>query len=281
LSDDLERLLKSVPDRVPPPSRELTGRARESVAEAFRQLRPQTSRGAVLLIAAIVLVGGTAFGAGRWTSASSAASDLSIGARPDMLIAGHSTMVTLFGSVPSGRAGEAVVIEANDCGRIGTFHNLEGVRTEGGGVWSLQVPRYTPGELNRNNHDFVETKTAFRVRWNNRTSESVVVQVRPQVSIGQLPSTRKVAGKRLFGIFVIAAQIKYRPKVVVERRAGDVWKPVAKVVVPITTNSGSRNHAVKTWLRASKGDVFRIRLTAAEAAPCYPPVIGDPSRPVQ
>jgi hypothetical protein len=38
---------------------------------------------------------------------------------------------------------------------------------------------------------------------------------------------------------------------------------------------------VKVWLRAAKGQVFRARITAAEAAPCYVAETGAPSRPVQ
>jgi hypothetical protein len=277
LSDDLERLLKSVPDRVPPPPRELTGRVRERVVEAFRELLPQSSRGAALLIAAIVLVGGTAFAAGRWTSASSAAADLSIGARPDTIMVAHDAVVTLFGSVPSGRPGEDVVVQANGCGRFGTFYNVEGVRTEVGGVWSLQVPHYKPGERS-NNDEYLATKTAFRVRWNERTSDTVVVLVRPNMGIFQVPGKRPVRGKRLIQIGLIAPEIKYRPKVVVERQVGGSWKPLAKLVLRFL-RAGTREATV--WLRVSKGDVLRYRLPASEAAPCYPADVSPATAPIK
>jgi hypothetical protein len=108
----------------------------------------------------------------------------------------------------------------------------------------------------------------------------VTVDARPGVNIYQLNKKVK-KGKRQFAIFVLAPEIKFRPKVIVERRAGGDWKRIATVPVPITTVFGGRAHAVKVWLRASKGQVFRARITAAEAAPCYVAEIGSPSRPAQ
>jgi hypothetical protein len=278
MRDDLEQLLKRVPDRVPEPSPATTARVRDRLMRAV--LPPSVrSRPRVLLVAAILLVGAAAFGAGYWTGPTQAAADLSIGVRPDTVPAQLSTQVTLFGSVPSGRAGESVQVEANECGQSGQFHELEGVRTEAQGVWSLPVPHYIPGATRNNNSAYVNAKATFRVRWNNRTSDEVVVNARPSVVIEQY--NRKVkAGKRLFVVIVIAPKIKYRPRVMIERQVGASWKAFTKVVVPITTVLGGKTHAIKIWLRASKGQVFRARLPAAEAAPCYLAEVGDPSRPV-
>jgi hypothetical protein len=276
MRDDLEQLLRRIVDRVPGPPVEATDRVRESVMQCALP-RPTSSRQGALLVAAIfMLVGLAAFGAGYWTGPTQAAADLTIGVRPETVPVQLSTTVTLFGSVPSGRAGESVDVEANECGLSGHYHELEGVRTEAQGVWSLPVPHYTPGVRN-NNSNWVTTKTSFRVRWNNRASESVTVIARPGVFIQQLPAKRKVPGKRRFQILVVAPQIKYRPRVVVERRVGETWKRVARVVVPL---SATRTHSLSLWLRASKGHVLRARLPASEAAPCYPAEIGDPARPV-
>jgi hypothetical protein len=281
MHDDLEQLLKRVPSRVPEPPAATTVRVRERLVRALLPRRSSRSaRGGLLVAAVFLLVGGTGFSAGYWTGPTTSAADLAIGARPDTVPAQLSTQVTLFGTVPSGRAGESVDVEANECGLSGHFHELEGVRTEAQGVWSLPVPHYMPGALRNNNNAFVTTKTSFRVRWNNRTSEAVTVNARPSVSIYQL-NRRVKAGKRQFAIFVIAPQIKYRPKVVVERQVGADWKAFAKVVVPITTTFGGRSHAVKIWLRAAKGQVLRLRLTASEAEPCYLPEAGPPTRPIR
>ena len=276
----LEDLLKRVQDRVPPPPAVTTDRVRARVLGAIVQHgRSPYARRSVLIVAA-VLVGVAAFGAGYWTGPTHAAPDLTIGVRPDTVPAYRSTDVTLFGSVPSGRPGESVEVEANECGQSGLYHELEGVRTEGQGVWSLPVPHFVPGSLTNNNRNYVMAKTSFRVKWNGRTSEVVTVNAVPGINIYQF--NRKVkAGKRQFVIIVIAPKIKFRPKIIVERRAGAQWQKVATVPVPITTVLGGRTHAVKLWLRAAKGQVFRARITAAEAAPCYGAEIGPPTRPVQ
>jgi hypothetical protein len=275
----LEDLLKHVPDRVPDPPAHVTARVRELVLGAA-PARMSRSRGGALLFAAAVVVGAVAFGAGYWTGPTHAAPDLTIGVRPDVVPAYRSTEVTLFGSVPSGRPGESVDVEANECGQSGMYHELEGVRTEGQGVWSLAVPHYVPGSLVNNNRNYVTAKTSFRVKWNGRTSEVVTVSAVPAINIYQFD--RKVkAGKRRFVIIVIAPKIKYRPRVIVERRAGAEWKKLATVAVPITTVTGGRAHAVKLWLRAAKGQVLRARITAGEAAPCYGAEAGPPTRPVQ
>jgi hypothetical protein len=279
--DDLEQLLKRVPERVPEPPAATTARVRERVMRALVTRRPSRSAQRALLVAAVfLLVGGTGFTAGYWTGPTRAEADLTIGVRPDSVPAQLSTLVTLFGTVPSGRAGESVQVEANECGQSGHFHELEGVRTEAQGVWSLPVPHYTPGTIGNNNNAWVTTKTSFRVRWNNRTSDQVTVNARPSVAIYQY--SRKVkAGKRQFAIIIIAPKIKYRPKVIVERQVGATWKAFAKVVVPITGVFGGRNHGVKVWLRAAKGQLLRLRLTAAEAAPCYLAETGPATRPIQ
>jgi hypothetical protein len=281
MHDDLEQLLKRVPDRVPEPPPGTSDRVRERVLRAIVPRRQSRSAQRALLVAAVfLLVSGTGFTAGYWTGPTKTAADPTIGVRPDTVPAQVSTPVTLFGTVPSGRAGESVQIEANECGLSGHFHELEGVRTEAQGVWSLPVPHFMPGTVGNNNNAFVTTKTSFRVQWNGRTSDQVTVNARPGVAIYQL--NRKVrAGKRQFAIFVIAPEIKYRPKVIVERKVGASWKAVAKVVVPITTTFGGRSHAVKVWLRAAKGQVFRLRLTAGEAAPCYIAETGPPTKPIQ
>jgi hypothetical protein len=272
----LEELLKRVPDRVPAPPAATSDRVRARVLGAI--VAPRQSRFArrAFLLAAAAVVGAIAFGAGYWTGPTEAAADLTIGVRPDSVPAYRSTEVTLFGTVPSGRPGESVDIEANECGQSGFYHELEGVRTESQGVWSLTVPHYIPGALRNNNSNYVVAKTSFRVKWNSRLSQVVTVDARPLVAVSQLG--RKVeAGKRRFLITVIAIKIKYRPKVLVERRIAAGWKKLATVAVPI----GANGHTVKVWLRAARGDVLRGRITAAEAGPCYVAETGPPTRPVQ
>jgi hypothetical protein len=273
----IEDLLKRVPDRAPAPPAATSDRVRTRVLGAI--VNPPQSRFArrAYLLAAAVAVGAIAFGTGYWTGPTHAAADLTIGVRPEAVPAYQSTQVTVFGSVPSGRAGEAVAVDAKQCGLGDAFHQLEGVRSEAQGVWSLPVPHYTPGVVNPNS-SYVNTKTSFRIRWNNRASESVTVVAHAGVFIQQLPAKRQRTGKRRFQIVVLAPQVKFRPRVVVERRSGQSWKPVARVVVPL---SAARNHSVALWLPASRGEVLRARLPAAEAAPCYPAEVGTPAPPIK
>jgi hypothetical protein len=272
MSDDIERLLKHVPAAVPPPDPVLTSRLLERLLRSFPSRRSPSRRRSLLLAAAALLLVGTGFGGGRWTSPTHAAADLSVGVRPDTVVILEQMPVTLFGTVPSGRAGEAVAIDAKECGRGGLFYQFEGVRTEAQGVWSLSIPGDPSTGSGRWFARYIDTKMSFRARWNDRTSDTVTVNVRPKVTIAQMSAKQK-RGKRQFALIVIAPRIKYRPKVIVERRAGDAWKPVAKRVVPLGGAFNSRAHAVLVWLRVSRGQTLRARLPAGEAAPCYLPAV--------
>jgi hypothetical protein len=260
MHDDLEQLLRRVPGRVPDPSLETSGRVRERVLRALLPHGPSRSAQRALLVAAVfLLVGGTGFGAGYWTGPNRSAADLTIGVRPDTIsLEQLKRPVTLFGTVPSGRPGESVQIEANECGLSGFFHELEGVRTEGQGVWSLPIPGTFP---NSKVNDYIHTKTTYRARWNNRVSDPVTVFVRSYVEFHQLIVKQKKKGKRLFAVNLGGRQIKYRPRGVVERRVGTGWKAAGKPLL-------SRGLTM-LWLPAAKGQVLRVRLPDAEAAPCY------------
>jgi hypothetical protein len=256
--NDLEKVLHGVPDRVPPPDPETTSRVAARVLGAY-QLRSQSARRVLLLAAVFLVVGGTGFTAGRWTSPTRAAADVTIGARPDTVpLQQLKRPFTLFGTVSSGRPGESVQIEANECGLSGFFHELEGIRTEGQGVWSLPIPGTFPQSKVL---DYIHTTTKYRARWNGHLSETVTVRVRSYVEFRQFIVKQKKPGKRYFGINIGGRQIKYRPRVVVERRIGGDWKTAAKLRVD--------RGFTDVWLRAARGQVLRVRLPDAEAAPCY------------
>jgi hypothetical protein len=261
MSDDLERLLHGVPDRVPPARPDVTASVRERVLRSFRPRRPRSTRSLLLVAAGLALVAASCFGAGRWASPTHAASDLTIGVRPDTVDTQRGTLVTLFGTIPNGRPGESVQIEANECGLSGLFHELEGVRTEAQGVWSMPIPGSFPqSKVN----DYIRTKTLYRARWNGRSSDTVTVYARPGLEMRQLPPPPKMKlkpGKRFFAITVGGREMKYRKKVFLERRLGTTWKRVATVVVTGGLYFGQA--------RASKGWVVRVRLPESEAAPCY------------
>jgi hypothetical protein len=255
---------------VPSASPEVTSRVAQRVLAAARW-RSQTARRVVLLAAVFLVVGGTGFGAGRWTSPSKTAADITIGVRPDTIsVKTPPTPITLFGTVASGRPGESVQIEANECGRSGFFHELIGVRTEAQGVWSLPIPGpYT------NLSSLIDTSTKYRARWNGHVSDTVTLHVRSEISsFFQFPppkKQKKKPGKRYFAISVGGRELKYRPRVVVERRVGNRWKTVARPVV--------KSYEVTfLWLPAARGQVLRVRLPDSQAAPCYLGSVSDPLR---
>jgi hypothetical protein len=271
MSDDLEHLLERVPDRVPLAPPDVSARVRERVLRAFRPRRRGSPRSALLVAAALALVAGTGFSAGRWASPTHAASDVTIGVRPDIVNPQQGTPVTLFGTIPSGRPGESVQIEANECGQSGLFHELAGVRTEAQGVWSLPIPGNPPLGLVMK---YIDTKTVYRARWNGRYSETVTVYARPYLEMRQLLVKKNKPGKRLFGISVGGRGMKYRKKIVVERRvATNDWRPIATVRV-----SGGLGIV---WVRASRGWIVRARLPEAEAAPCFIGTATPPTKPVR
>jgi hypothetical protein len=271
MSDDLEHLLKRVPDRVPPAPPDISARVRERVRRAFRPRRPRSTRTALLVAAGLVLIAGSSFAAGRWASTTYAASDLTIGVRPDIVNPQQNTIVTLFGTIPNARPGESVQIEANECGQSGVFHELAGVRTEAQGVWSLAIPGNPPlSPVMR----YIETKTVYRARWKGRHSETVTVHARPYLEMRQLIVKKNKPGKRLFAISAQSRDIKYRKKIVLERRVGATdWRRITTVRV-----SGGLG---VVWVRVSRGWVVRARLPEAEAAPCFIGTVTPPTKPVR
>jgi hypothetical protein len=270
MSDELEHLLKGVPDRVPPAPPDVSARVRERVLRAFRP-HSRSRRRTLVIAAALALVASTGFAAGRLASPTHAASDLTIGVRPDTVNPQPGTPVTLFGAIPSARPGESVQIEANECGESGLFHELAGVRTEAQGVWSLLIPGNPPlSPVTK----YIDTKTIYRARWNGRYSETVTVYARPYLEMRQLLVKKNKPGKRLFGISVGGRGMKYRKKIFVERRVRtNDWRPVATVRV-----SGGLGIV---WVRASRGWVVRARLPEAEAAPCFIGAATPPTKPVR
>ena len=264
MSDELEQLLGRVPDRVPAAPPETTARVRDEVLGAFR---PRSPRRMLLVAAALVLVAAACFGAGRLASPTHAASDVTIGARPDVVDTQNGTPVTLFGTIPSGRPGEPVQVEANECGLSGLFHELQGVRTEGQGVWSMPIPGSNPATSKV--FDYIRTKTQYRARWNGHASEIVTVYARPYLELRQFTVKKKRPGQRNFGISVGGRELKYRKKIVIERRvATNVWRPVKTVMV----NGG----LALFWARVTMGQTVRARLPESEAAPCYLPAVTPP-----
>src|SRR5919201_1884957 len=76
--------------------------------------------------------------------------------------------LTLSGVVSSQKAGEAVVVEMQECGKP-TFTRLAAATTANGGAWSLAVKP--------------ATTTTYQARWKSVSSAPVTVKARPRVRL--------------------------------------------------------------------------------------------------
>lgn len=115
--------------------------------------------------------------------------------------------LTLTGKVASGRANESVAVFAQRFGG-GSFAQIATVLTDAGGVWNLTVRPVIA--------------TAYEGVWNNSTSATVTVGVRPGVSIRSLSRHRiatHVIGARSFAGRVVQLQ---------RRLADGRWRTIAR-----------------------------------------------------
>ncbi|MBA2641689.1 MAG: hypothetical protein H0U82_02015 [Actinobacteria bacterium] len=180
----------------------------------------------------------------------SVASDrVTIFARPTIA---DTTPVTVFGSVDNGRAGEAVTIQAKDCGSD-FFRVFAGAETRDGGGWSTLVyPRIT---------------TTLRAIWNDSASSQVTIRRRASVFFDKL---RRGSG---FRVGAGGMRSFWRKKVVIQRRQGGDWRHAKTVVLSDslgggTPNSGSWSQAEFT-LSVPKGTLIRAVVPLSEVRPCY------------
>jgi hypothetical protein len=170
-----------------------------------------------------------------------AADRVTIRVRP--LIATSGVPWTMFGSVDSNRAGEAVEIQAKDCG-LDTFRVVSGATTTEGGEWTQL---YWGG-----------ISTTLRAVWKDATSAEVRVGRRPAVNL------RRQSAKRFD--FYVSARNSWRKRAVVQRfdrRLGS-WHAVKTVVI---TGSGT------SWTDFSvslpKRTQIRVVYPKSQAGPCY------------
>jgi len=93
------------------------------------------------------------------------------------------TPAKLGGAIPTGREREPFALEARPCGRV--WETETDFHSGPGGRWQLDV--YPP------------ITTAYRVRWNRRTSRTLTVRVRPSVVL-------RADGRGRFVVSITAAR---------------------------------------------------------------------------
>ena len=252
---DLERLLPDVPATFPRPDPALTKRVRERVLRGRRP--PRRRRPGIAAAAVVPLVATIGFTIGHWLvpARSVAATAVSIAARPTVLTA-YKDPLTLYGALANGAAGQTVVVEARDCGSYGGFRVYGGAQTTTGGVWAIDPKKIYP----------LGITTVFRARWKDQVSDTATVRVRPQLFL-----------QRLNGFFqlTIRANDIFRGDVgVVERRQGDRWTPVKRIVI---TGFGGYNQGgmARFHARLRRGTPIRVVLTQAQVGRCFLPGVSN------
>jgi hypothetical protein len=162
---------------------------------------------------------------------------------------------TLFGSVESRREGEAITIQARDCG-LPSFRGVAGATTVAGGGWSTT---YWP-----------KISTQVRAIWKDATSRPAEIRVPASVYV------RKRSGGRL-EVSAGGAKSFWRKRVRIERfdRRLGRWRPVRTLTLTESYQAGGTppvgtSASYATFRpRLPKGTLLRAVVPLSEARPCY------------
>jgi hypothetical protein len=170
-----------------------------------------------------------------------AADRVTIGVRP-AVGSPVTGMVTVFGTIDSGKVGESVTVQARECDNA-FFRVYAGANTGAGGTWSTVI--------------WPSISMKLRAVWNGVTSTEVTYQERVFIGFRQLSPTRfRVGlgyGTRFFGKRVNIQGF--------DQRLGR-WKTIRKVAM-------ASGYATYVTLRVPKGTRLRAVLPNSQAAPCY------------
>jgi hypothetical protein len=202
-------------------------------------------------LAGSVYTGGTA--SAQPSRLAVAVERVTITARPTVV--GFPGRTELFGSVEGGKEGDAVAIQAKDCGRD-FFRVVGGTTVVEGGSWSwVHYPRVS---------------TALRAVWNDIASRQVTIRRRALVGLD-----RRSAGRFEVRVAVGAA---WRKRAFIQRfdRSLGTWHAVRSVVLTDNTYGGFPS-ALFT-VSVAKGTRLRAAFPRSQAGPCY---LTGTSRPIR
>jgi hypothetical protein len=167
---------------------------------------------------------------------------------------GDGRPLTVFGSVENAGAGEAVDIQAKDCGQQ-FFRGVAGATTREGGAWSTTMP---PSGIT----------TTLRAVWKESASAPITVRARPRVELRPPPR----GAERRFRVIVVAKAQYWRKRVLIQRfdRRLGVWAGVKSVVLT-ETGGGGAYVATEAKFRATlpKRTLIRAVFPRSQAGPCY------------
>jgi hypothetical protein len=160
-------------------------------------------------------------------------------------VVGATSPVVLEGTVPSGRAGEEVTIEAREC--VSTFFRVFALsRTQPGGVFREEIPGFT-------------SNTQFRARANGLTSAPILVRRRAFVGLD-------VKGRgRFIGRVFSPYQNMHGRRIRLERFTAGGWRLIRTARLRrIAGPEYQANFRVRT-----RGLQLRAAVTDTVARPCY------------
>jgi hypothetical protein len=162
-------------------------------------------------------------------------------------VSGGAQIVLLDGRVSSGKAGEPVTVEADDCGPL-SWRPAYRVRTAGQGGWA-------------SNGD-TEINTRYRARWKKAVSRTIRVYARPRITL----RTNGVG----FHVEVLALDFFDGRTAVLQLYDVEArkWHDVARTKLHRDGGAAQLGRSAGTF-RASARGKFRAVLPAAQAAPCY------------
>jgi hypothetical protein len=180
--------------------------------------------------------------------AGSSADTISIGVRPSLLRWGQSA--TVFGSIPSPKADEKIVVEVKEC-RQPSFRSLAWAYSDAGGSWSIDIG--------------ARTNSTFRATWGDERSDTVIVRQRPGV---QLVYRRgRMSDVAIGGIYPFAGK---RVSIEVFDKKTRTWKKAQSVL--LSDYGGAGNYvwtSAKFKARVPTKAQIRAVLPRNQAKPCY------------
>jgi len=169
-------------------------------------------------------------------------------------VVGYAGSTTLSGVLSSGKTGQSVDIQAQECGQ-NAFKKLMSANTTTGGAYTAAVKP--------------TIKTTFQAKQKGATSSPVAVQVSPSLTL------RKTGGKavRRFTVTLTSAQSFVGKYVVFQRRGSNKWRTVKKVTLTAvaTTTAPTQATTAKFSVRIARHPKVRVLLPAAQAGTCYLP----------
>lgn len=198
----------------------------------------------------LVLVGAiAALGA---TPVAAAPPALTLKASPTVVAYGGST--TLSGVLSTGKTGQSVDVQAQECGQS-AFKKVTAVSTTAGGNFTASVKP--------------TIATSYQVKQKGATSSPVAVKVAPLLAL------KKNGGKtmRKFGVTLTSAQSFVGKYVVFQRRTSTKWRSIKKVTLALAAASTAPTQltSAKFAVRLKGHPRVRVVLPAGQAGTCYLP----------